>query len=150
MQKCVFCALFWRKLGKKAGKVELFLRNSEKSINFAGDLKSQYILRYMKKIFFCVMGLLVAGAVMVNGAGLMELSSGNVLVDTCKTVTSAPAHILAYDLTADSTATGYDFSFKANMAANSAALVFFNEAGDSIGTIAIPSGSRCQRRDSAD
>lgn len=93
----------------------------------------------MKKVFFCVMGLLVAGAVMVNGAGLMELSSGNVLVDTCKTVTSAPAHILAYDLTADSTATGYDFSFKANMAANSAALVFFNEAGDSIGTIAIPS-----------
>ena len=84
----------------------------------------------MKKIFFCVMGLLVAGAI---------AKADDVVPDTCKTVTSAPAHILAYDLTADSTATGYDFSFKANMAANSAALVFFGEAGDSIGAIAIPS-----------
>ena len=89
----------------------------------------------MKKIFFCVIALLGEG-LMVNGA---ELSNGSVVVDTCQTVTSAPAHILAYDLTADSTATGYDFSFKANIAANSAALVFFNEAGDSIGTKVIPS-----------
>lgn len=84
----------------------------------------------MKKIFFCVMALL--GAVAVANAD-------NTVVDTCTTVTTAPAHILAYDLAADSTATGYDFSFKANMATNTAAIVFYNESGDSIGTIAIPS-----------
>ena len=94
----------------------------------------------MKKFFSCVMVLLTAMA--VANAAITTTADDNVIVDNCETVTSAPAHILAYDLAVDSTATGYVFSFKANMIADSAALVFYdNDSGTYLGEIVIPSVS---------
>lgn len=80
-------------------------------------------------------------AVAVGDVTISAIANDGSVTGTCAvTVHPAVAHISAHGLAVTPTATGYNFSFKANMATDAAALVFYDKTnGDFVGELPIAS-----------
>ena len=72
-------------------------------------------------------------AIAVGSTTIKATAEDGGIVGSCNVVVSpAVAHISAYDLAVAPVATGYEFSFKANMATTVASLVFYDKANGNL------------------